>query len=85
MKQILINEISIEELGTKIEKLLFKIDELFLKVEDVIENNQKRNQVPVIKIRSTYLTRIEVAELLNISLPSLLVYTKKAYFSVIGK
>jgi len=65
MKQIQINEISIDE-------LLSKLSELF-------EAKLEQSKLPLIQNRSTYLTRVEACKILKISLPSLTEYTKQGW------
>jgi Helix-turn-helix domain len=65
MKKISIEEISIDE-------FIFKLTELF-------EAKLEQSKLPIIKNRSHYLTRIEVAKILKISLPSLSTYTKEGW------
>jgi hypothetical protein len=65
MKQIHINEISIDE-------LLIRLSELIdaKRSQTILINSDKQNH---------YLTRIEVSKILKISLPSLTAYTKQGW------
>jgi hypothetical protein len=65
MKQILINEISIEE--------------LLIKLAEFIEKRQEQKKPESFKKHSVYLTRLDATKLLKISLPSLTEYTKKGW------
>ena len=62
MKQILISEIS--------------IDELLIRLSEFIDAKKDKNILVKSPNEPTYITRIQVAKILKISLPSLLTYTK---------
>jgi Helix-turn-helix domain len=65
MKQIVINEISIDELVARLSELIDAKKEKNINTTSISEKN--------------YLTRIEVARILKISLPSLSTYTKEGW------